>query len=322
MSLVTCHLSIMGNHTFFQAQHGLAHLAGLPGLFLGAGAIRRPCPPASGTDESPVFVQPEVISFLCRASCGCRFSPPSESGGVPEVDSHGEPRNRLSQAVRLLAWLDSSRRTPSFLRRRTSARASCLVFEKRRVGIGTGVLLSWEASEDSVDFYRIFRLIAITDLDGKQEEAWVGGGFVDPPDSTGQGIRVVVATLDHDFPMVFGVAAVIRSEDGSEIRSVMVTTEVRPRATFFYDANGNEVWGVMVPGWWTTRTWPPSSSTSAPGSRITRSRPMRWKRISTATESSISPTSSSSPTTMDGVLSCTDRPLPARSQVFPGDARA
>ena len=291
------------------------------GLFLGAGAIRRPCPPASGTDESPVFVQPEVISFLCRASCGCRFSPPSESGGVPEVDSHGEPRNRLSQAVRLLpGWIPRGGRHPSCAGGQVPAPPAW--FGKRRVGIGTGVLLSWEASEDSVDFYRIFRLIAITDLDGKQEEAWVGGGFVDPPDSAGQGVRVVVLTIDHDFPMVFGVAAVIRSEDGSEIRSVMVTTEVRPRATFFYDANGNEVWGVMVPGWWTTRTWPPSSSTSAPGSRITRSRPMRWKRISTATESSISPTSSSSPTTMDGVLSCTDRPLPARSQVFPGDARA
>ena len=41
--------------------------------------------------------------------------------------------------------------------------------------------------------------------------------------------------------MMFGVADVVGSEDGSEIRSEMVTIEVRPEAIPCCGAKGNEV---------------------------------------------------------------------------------
>lgn len=45
----------------------------------------------------------------------------------------------------------------------------------------------------------------------------------------------------RDIPMMFGVADVVGSEDGSEIRSEMVTIEVRPGAIPWCGAKGNEV---------------------------------------------------------------------------------
>lgn len=121
------------------------------------------------------------------------------------------------------------------------------------------LFFSWVASEDGERLYRIYLLtsvgaeVSITSKDGTEEvpslsgiRAQLGIGFTK---SMGEKVEVSVipATALHPFPLEFGVVAEISSDNGSKIQSEIVSKELRIVTPPYYDTNGNEVRGVLVP---------------------------------------------------------------------------